>query len=40
MYIIIYKEYGVGNKAIPKEKKFSKKDLTKVRKYDIIKLER
>ncbi len=25
MYIIIYKEYGVGNKAIPKEKKFSKK---------------
>lgn len=25
MYIIIYKEYGVGHKAIPKEKKFSKK---------------
>ena len=25
MYIIIYKKYGVGNKAIPKEKKFSKK---------------
>ena len=25
MYIIIYKEYGVGHKTIPKEKKFSKK---------------
>ena len=25
MYIIIYKEYGVSHKAIPKEKKFSKK---------------
>ena len=25
MNIIIYKEYGVGHKAIPKEKKFSKK---------------
>ena len=24
MYIIIYKEYGVGHKAIPKKKKFSK----------------
>ena len=25
MYIIIFKEYGVGHKSIPKEKKFSKK---------------
>ena len=25
MYIIIYKEYGVGNKAMPKEKNSQKK---------------
>ena len=37
MYIIIYKEYGVGHKAIPKEKKFSKKAVNPAIKLELKK---